>query len=534
MIHTPEQIAYKISTLAKQAEATGNIAEAIKAYKALIQHFPNMEMPYNKYLQLRQFHANAPLEHNASVFEKEALPLLLHCLQNGHIAPALDIETIIYGSYIKQVESEDHYHENFAKWTPAMEAAGQQILAQLPPLTPPEYTHNGAVKLGFFFHTSVILAHTEVILGWLRGMRDLEHQRITPIIYVLMSPGNKPLPAFNAAFAGLAEVHYLYDYTQTGKHSVLHRLVALRQLVHTHGTHALLWVSAPSLLGFASAMRVAPVQIWWAMRFHPDVFSHIDGYMGGGSLFSKFRELKGRQWRSVFVAYNNLTLDCEQEATFIRAKYAGKTILGIVARTEKLMEAEHLDVIARILHTHPECVYLWTGREDAPLMRAELKARGIENQCDFIGWIEPRLYARVFDIFLDSFPSGGGLTSIQAMAAGTPVVGMNNYLSMLANFALPSYERREGTQQQQDDIQALFTGDDGCSLMSCANTADTYIAWASTLINNTTMRKAVGAAQQKFTHRYLCNAARMAEHLNNHVIEIVEQTLQSPLPEGQK
>jgi len=88
-----------------------------------------------------------------------------------------------------------------------------------------------------------------------------------------------------------------------------------------------------------------------------------------------------------------------------------------------------LNILPEILKKHPDAVLLFAGSgPDLDYFREEAKAKGLEGNCEFTGYVERKdlaLIYRVSEVFL--FPSltdTQGLVTIEAMFSGTPVVAI--------------------------------------------------------------------------------------------------------------
>jgi predicted O-linked N-acetylglucosamine transferase (SPINDLY family) len=177
-------------------------------------------------------------------------------------------------------------------------------------------------------------------------------------------------------------------------------------------------------MSFAFAMRIAPVQIWWAMKYHSLEFEEIDGYLTSGSVSGGTRRIGAREWRIGPIAAEDwLAPELSAQAARERARFAEHRILyACLGREEKLNSAPFLRSVAAILKAVPEAGFLWTGRQQHAVIQATLEAQGVAQRCHFIGWVNTRLYAQVIDVFLDSFPFPCAYTLYEVMAAGKPAV----------------------------------------------------------------------------------------------------------------
>ena len=154
-------------------------------------------------------------------------------------------------------------------------------------------------------------------------------------------------------------------------------------------------------------------------------------------------------------------------------------------------------------------------------MESAFDARGIGGQCRYCGWVNTRVYARVLDIHLDTFPFPAGVTMIETTAAGIPGV---NYLSEesrsngIIPVILPVLNGEDGARADQAVVRGLLTAQDGRTLFFCARSPADYVADAQRLIDDAALRRAAGeAARLAFAHlnRPGLTAVQFAAHLND-------------------
>jgi glycosyltransferase involved in cell wall biosynthesis len=111
-------------------------------------------------------------------------------------------------------------------------------------------------------------------------------------------------------------------------------------------------------------------------------------------------------------------------------KLKGKRILLFAGRIVKEKNLGFLlNILPEILKKHPDVVLLFAGSgPDLDYFREEAKEKGLEDNCEFSGYVERKYLAliyRVSEVFL--FPSltdTQGLVTIEAMFSGTPVVAI--------------------------------------------------------------------------------------------------------------
>lgn len=260
------------------------------------------------------------------------------------------------------------------------------------------------------------------------------------------------------------------------------------------------WVSIPVLAHFAFAMRLAPRQVYWALRFHPFRSRHCDAYITYGAWSEERQEFHGQPWQVCPVP---LALDrrkfAAEELAEVRARHPADCLLGTLAREEKIASAAFLDAVVRILQERPNTRYLWTGRTQHAQIQRRFEQGGVADRCHFIGWVDSALYAAALDIFLETFPLGCGVTGYQALAAGVPVLSI---LEKDTLFGMSHWHEFAG-RPKPDAIEL-----ERYSLLCAVDSAD-YLRLAKRLIDDPAFRRLAGTRglaqyEQEFsnTQRY--------------------------------
>jgi hypothetical protein len=295
---------------------------------------------------------------------------------------------------------------------------------------------------------------------------------------------------------------------------------------------------------FASAVKLAPVQVFFSMAAEGTFrLPELDGYLAG-SLFEDKIMLHGYEWRAVIGAIGADTIYSKtpeqdlQRAQQIRSQFPADAILfGSMGRTQKIDNDMFLDIVAEILYHHPQAIFLWFGKEELPSVKEKMQARGILERCLFQGWVNIHEYSSgVLDIHLDSYPFGTGVTMFVSMALGIPgvffhqtedTVGIGSSILSMGDIAIyPAWSGSSGTIEQHNRIRAIFTDETGENLFLHAVNAQEYIAYVHRLIDDKVFRQKVGEACQKFM-RFMdeINRDKVGESFTQHINEIITEYL---------
>jgi glycosyltransferase involved in cell wall biosynthesis len=457
-------------------------------------------------------------EWNRRLFEQLALPWMLGALRQNRYSLALYLEHCVYGEFVMQTETEQHFAACFSRWLDPMRAAGRRVASALP--APPDPGRSPPV-IGFFLHSSEMLAHTQVMAGVLEG---LSRSGISPPFVARVYVLSNPSPRLAQRLAGLGIPLVRLDRGSADA-DAFRRLLRLREELIKDQTTALVWVSTALFMPFAFALRLAPVQIWWAMKYHSLEFPEIDGYVTNSSV-ERYKQIGNRLWRAGRGSFPHpYDPSLQPEAQRIRARYSPPFtyLLGCFGREEKLNHPAFLEAVIKILRAHPEAAFLWTGRSALPAIQERFEAAGVTGQCFFIGWVDTKLYAQVIDLFLDSFPFPCGLTLIEAMAAGKPFVSLlsdeSRETGTHALIHALLHENR-GSEQDRRLAHEAFRGGE---LYFCATDPGQYVEMAERLLGDAALREQAGAAARHFAAEFYQDQRASAEGFAQHFLEIIAE-----------
>jgi glycosyltransferase involved in cell wall biosynthesis len=300
-------------------------------------------------------------------------------------------------------------------------------------------------------------------------------------------------------------------------------LLHMRRRIAEEGIDVLAWISAAVLMPFTFAMRLAPRQVWWAMKYHALEFPEIDDYLTGGSQTGGTKTIHGRTWRVGPVAAADwFAPELADEARRTRDALGAKGVVyGSFGREEKLNSPAFLDAVCEILRNAPDATFLWTGRARHPAIQAHLEAAGVAGRCRFIGWVNTKLYAQVIDVFLDSFPFPCGFTLYEAMAAGKPIVLFDSPASRNTGIHALVGPLLGAAPQASDEARlahAIFRPDPGTELYLRPAEPAGYVAAALHLARDAAFRQRAGDAARAFVEQLMSDRKRAARIFVDHIL----------------
>jgi hypothetical protein len=451
---------------------------------------------------------------------RAAVDALRRFVRAGDVNLALTGEEYIYSTFVRNVEDEQHYYRCFRDWKDDLAALGRRFR------DPAALSNGGPDRIAFFLHSGHLLGHTEVLLKTLGSRPRAEAHRVQPCVYVLSQYD----PAFIERCRAIGvEVVPVVDALGQGAPWDA-RFLWLRERFKQDRVGVCVWVSLPTMAAFALSMRLAPVQIFWSMRFHPISAPYIDGYITWGASNETIRRYGNQDWDVVPLPFAiDDSLPDPAKIKELRQRFPESALLGTLAREEKINSAPFLKAVADILAANPQAGYLWTGRSEHPGIANFFRAAGVAERCHFVGWVDTRLYAAALDVFLESFPYGFGIIGYQAFAAGVPLL---SYLDSQTIFGVHYWQRlltpsANGNAPQRPQLNAP----DEYAIL-CARDAEEYVTLAGRLITDVAWRKEIGARGLAFFRKELQNNATYAERFFATVARIAAGKPGNPAPGG--
>lgn len=442
----------------------------------------------------------------ATALRNQIVAGIPHLVKN----PAIDhnqliiLEMNLYNAFVKRVETEENVRACFQSWVGPFADLGRRFRDPGLPMPLQVPTAEKPWRAAFFLHTEALLGHTDALIEVLRH-RPAGPPWGRPMVVVWNGVNNK----LEKVCADL-DVELLYLQTESGfpPEKRMERLLFMRRRFAEAGITHFVWVSGLACSQTAFAARMAPVQVMWTLKFHPYRLPEIDEYITYGGWSEDTREVHGETWKVVPLMIQQVSPQVPSETVAAeRAKYARFDFLfGTLARTEKLNSPPFLDAVIRILRDNPKAGYLWTGRERVEAIQQRFEEAGVADRCAFIGWVDTPLYARVLDVFLETFPFGCGITAMQALEAGTPLL---SYQAAETQYGMHFMRPLAANDAAAETIRGLLEPKDGSGPLLYPPDADAYVALANRLAGEAVFREAVGRAGQDYYRNYLTDADRM-------------------------
>ena len=456
-----------------------------------------------------------------TIFEHVAIPMAERLLVLGRLDDALNFESFLFESFGKARETAAHFAKVCRRVMPTFSTAGHALAATLSPIAPPALRHR--YRVAFIIKNAVDLAPFNVVLDVISAVRANPESRLDCAVVGLIADDRKVIDRCAALGIEMIRAADICRQAPTARNLLL----ATRDHLAAQEFSTVVWVTSVPTAAFALALGLAPVQIFFTMKYHTFVSPPLDGYLTGGPTGQRFKEMGGQMWRVAQTAYSGLFDGGRSAAAAdIRSRYgAEKIILGCLGREEKINSVPFLDAVVALLKRWPEAMFLWTGREFDHAIQSHFETAGVARQCQFIGWVDTLLFAQVFDVFLDTFPFPCGVTALQAMAAGKPLVFFDSPEARETGvplFVQPILDGAAGTETQRRRVQEMMRPAGEKQLFKFAADANEYVGMANELIASQGIRARVGAALKSFVEEFVTDAVACGQSYERHIIEVIE------------
>ncbi len=457
----------------------------------------------------------------AQVFDTVVVPWIIATARAGNFDTALLLESIAYEEHVKRVESQAWFKATTSRWIPALAAASR---AHAPGKRHAAWRPEPVRRIAFFVHGASMLAHVAVLIETLDAVREIGARNYEFTVFVATRRSAEMEQAL--ARCG-ARLQYLEERAGMG---LFERLLVLERSLAEGNYAACFWISFITLMAAAFPRRMAPLQGWWAMKYHACDIEEIDVHLAMENAVTR-KVMEGIEWRTLGTA-STRWLDSSKSAAAreLRETFpADAVVAASIGREEKLDSPEFLAAVSRLLKKHPKLRFLWTGKAQRGSIVSHFEREGVADRARFVGWIDTRLYAQAIDLFLDSFPFPCGFTLKEAMAAGKPAVMYKSVESLETGVpgAITPVIEGPGTDdnaQVREQMRSIFTRERDFDLYFCAASPQEYFEYSDRLIADAVLRRDAGAANRRFIEAFLSSPRDEAKKFLDHLDQIFEPT----------
>ena len=316
---------------------------------------------------------------------------------NNHemVAHSLELENLLYTTYLKHCESEQDYNLFFS------------AISDCYPQRQKRHRLDGP-NLAFFVQTPRLLAHVNPLVTMIQEDKG---RTINPKQIFIISLGHNA--DFQSTFNDLGVK--TIDLKISDK-AVLP--LALTQTCKEHEIGNLIWQCLPTYLSHARS-HIDGIS-WWSLKFHPNI-SGLKHYITNSD--SKgLLEFNGREWTKFVPAHS---LKNEQQKP--RAWNERRQSFAAFCREELIDCEDYWLLVAEIINEF-DMEFHYTGRR-AIHQKFVSEFNIPKNKVKFLGWLdEPERQMGSYNFILDGGLRGHGVMASEAIATGVPIIFPKSYI----------------------------------------------------------------------------------------------------------
>ena len=349
-------------------------------------------------------------------------------IESGHINLALNSEASLH-QYIKLQENEENYFLAYLGHKNIFWNSGQQN-------SPGEVKVGKEKNIVFVLKNGILLGHSQVMLSIIKEWKSLLPD-LNIFCFILSNEFEEKL----AIQLIDCNVKIMAPPKQLGAQD---RIKWLRDEIEKNEINTAIWVSAPLWVTYIFGFKIARRQIMWSLKFHPIHLGDTVCHIGMTKENEGIIMINDSPWKAFQPPLQiKITHNYDKnkiESNKIKASLKGKLIFGTLARTEKFNSIQFVDALIEILDHCSDSVYLYSGMQPSLFLLERAKLKGVDKKIFYIGWVDTELFSLAFDVFLETFPFGCGITGMQALTHGTALVSLWN------KDTLPRYQLKSFTE----------------------------------------------------------------------------------------
>lgn len=221
----------------------------------------------------------------------------------------------------------------------------------------------------------------------------------------------------------------VYSLDKSPFYSILEKAVRIREQLISEHIDVLIGMHSRPEYNFLFTTRTCPRQVYWSHGNYEYNIEGIDFKIKHGDFGVERLQIRGFDYLQFSDIVSKKFLDPYIDATMIeaeRAKYPSDvTILGTVGRLSKVNSDGYIKVINNILRNNKNVIYIAAGSGDYYSI-ISLIDENVRHQWYFVGHVNPHLYGHIINIWPNTFPHTQGLSTLEFMAKGKPVVTLKN------------------------------------------------------------------------------------------------------------
>ncbi len=187
-------------------------------------------------------------------------------------------------------------------------------------------------------------------------------------------------------------------------------------------------------------------------------------------------------------------------------------VLLAAGRIEKFMDRRFWEMVLSVLARFPKARFIAVGISSVPGFLNELLLSEPGQRVEVLGWLEDYLpHLAQADVVIDTFPSGGGLTILDAMGFGVPVLAFAN------DYFGSTFDQRNWNPAEE------FLNEP--SLIVPRGDFSAFASRLSELLQDPALRRRLGAACETHARRNHGDPERMVRRMETAYLAVLATTI---------
>jgi hypothetical protein len=276
------------------------------------------------------------------------------------------------------------------------------------------------------------LAHEQQLSRNLRYLWSENYSFEFEIVYLFGLSDQYKAAASKLYNISPSKINFLNSKSYSEASKLLNLLVSQREFC------TILYPSFFQLAFWMSLFLPHPNQKFLQMKYFPKQTGRIAGWACGRKNFEQYLDYES----DLFLQLSVLNLKLFPDDSFIDSepKIRNNITFGSISRPEKISDAIYNKTVLELLNSNDKLEYLYTGIVE------NLKFIPVSTlnhpQSRHIGWVAPTQSIKLFDIYFESFPWGGGDMSLLALQSARPyltlettenkLIGISDFLRIIS------------------------------------------------------------------------------------------------------
>ena len=457
----------------------------------LIQKIHNhkKQFPINELLDIFSIRNTAPYAWMKSTFENIILPILRVVSDTGDIQTISIIFDRLIPFYALKITDENEYDRFTDLLSPITHKVAAKIRSNCyVPFREPNDNNSNAKLIAFVLRDGH-LSGARVPLSIVDGIKKTNSRKLIFQFHIL-SQNITPSLERNCYSLGID----IFRYGEKNKVNY-DDLRAMQSNISDRANAIIVWAAPPWEAPIYFSLELGKHQLLLSQHLKPNILSkYIDTYIFLSYFYSVKQNKNEIMWTSCPLALFDIGMPSTPKVQYTPNN--DDTIkIGTICRPEKLNSEEFMTLLANILKKYEHVHFYYTGIDKNIDVSRKFSELNIQNNCHFIGWVQPEWCIQEFDIYIDSFPMSSGMTAIEAMASGVPMTAMISEYSLLGRdlvHILQADNLSDNASKLRAQLSNILSNMQKLGISPVSIDANQYYQTICTLIENTETRQRYG------------------------------------------